>query len=190
MRKILVIDAHPDADRGHFVHALADAYAAGAGKHEVRKLVLAGIDFPLVRRTKDWLEGEPPAAIAQAQSDLRWADHVVLFYPLWLGDMPALLKAFLEQVMRPGFAFAYREKGLPKKLLAGRSARIVVTMGMPALFYRLFYGAHSLKSLERNILRFVGFGPVARTVIGSVEADLTRRQDWLVEMNRLGAAGK
>lgn len=190
MRKILVIDAHPDPDPGHFVHALADAYAAGAGQHEVRKLVLAGIDFPLVRHTKDWLEAEPPPAIAQAQSDLRWADHVVLFYPLWLGDMPALLKAFLEQVMRPGFAFAYRDKGLPRKLLAGRSARIVVTMGMPAPFYRLFYRAHSLKSLERNILRFVGFAPVARTVIGSVEADAARRQDWLVEMGELGAAGK
>ena len=31
--------------------------------------------------------------------------YLVLFFPLWLGDMPALLKGFLEQVARPGFAF-------------------------------------------------------------------------------------
>jgi putative NADPH-quinone reductase len=68
---------------------------------------------------------------------------------IWLGDMPAVLKGFSEQVLRPGFAISGSRAGhLPKELLAGRSARIVVTMGMPALFYR----AHSVKSLKRNIL--------------------------------------
>ena len=43
-----------------------------------------------------------------------------------LGDVPALLKAFFEQVGRPNFAFRYREKGLPEKLLKSRSARVVV----------------------------------------------------------------
>jgi len=58
----------------------------------------------------------------------------VLLFPLWLGDMPALLKGFLEQVARPGFAFAVeRDSPLISKLLAGRSARVVVAMGMPAL---------------------------------------------------------
>jgi putative NADPH-quinone reductase len=76
----------------------------------------------------------------------------------------------LEQVFRPGFAFGSPERrGLPKKLLAGKSARIVVTMGMPAFFYRLYYRAHSLKSLERNILAFVGIKPVRATLLGNVE---------------------
>ena len=35
-----------------------------------------------------------------AQADIGWAQHIVLFFPLWLGDMPAVLKAFLEQVAR------------------------------------------------------------------------------------------
>ena len=95
----------------------------------------------------------------------------------------------LEQAMRPGFALAYRDKGFPKKLLAGRTARIVVTMGMPALFYKLFYGAHSVKSPERNILKFVGIGPVSRTIIGGVDASDERRKDWLAKMEALGAAG-
>ena len=88
------------------------------------------------------------------------------------GSMPALLKAFLEQVLRPGFAFGAAERrGMPKKLLAGKSARIVVTMGMPAFFYRLYYRAHSLKSLERNILGFVGIKPVRVTLLGNVGFD-------------------
>ena len=113
----------------------------------------------------------------------------MILYPLWLGDVPALLKAFLEQVMRPGFALRYREKGFPEKLLKGRSARIVVTMGMPAFFYKHFYGAHSVKSLERNILKFVGIKPVARMILGGVEGSEEQRNEWLSEMEALGVAG-
>ena len=60
--------------------------------------------------------------------------------------MPALLKGFLEQVARPNFAFAYVDGGFPKKLLKGKSARVVVSMGMPAPFYSLVYRAHSRRA--------------------------------------------
>jgi putative NADPH-quinone reductase len=189
-RKILIIDGHPDSDPAHFVHALADAYQKGAGRHDVRNLKLSEIDFPLLRRPADWLDGDAPHEIVAAQRDIAWAEHLVIFYPLWLGDVPALLKGFLEQVMRPNFALRYREKGLPEKLLKGRTARVVVTMGMPALFYKAFYGAHSVKSLERNILKFVGINPVERTIIGGVEASAERRRKWLAEMKALGKAAE
>lgn len=189
-RRIVVLDAHPDPDPAHFVHALARTYAdaAAAAGHSVVTLEVAAIDFPLVRRPEDWLHGEAPPAIARAQSDIEWADHLAIFFPLWLGDMPALLKGFLEQVMRPGFALEYRDDGLPRKLLAGRSARLVVTMGMPALFYRLVYGANSVKSFERNILRLVGFRPVDRTIVGGVE-DAGHRAAALDQVRELGARG-
>jgi len=186
--KILIIDGHPDPDSARFVHALAAAYERGASRHETRLLRLADCEIPLLRGSHDWMEGTPSPDIEAAQADIAWAEHIVLFYPLWLGDVPALLKAFLEQVMRPGFALRYREGGLPEKLLKGRSARIVVTMGMPAFFYRLVYGAHSVKSLERNILRFVGIRPIGRTIIGAVESSEEQRFKWLREMEELGAA--
>ena len=44
------------------------------------------------------------------------------------------------------------------QLLKGRSARIVVTMGMPALFYSLYYRSHSVKSLKRNVHRIAALG--------------------------------
>jgi putative NADPH-quinone reductase len=187
-RRICIVDAHPDPDPDHFVHALARTYAeaaSGAG-HEVLSIDLATLDFPLVRKPSEWKNGDPPPKIAQAQSDIEWADHLVILYPLWLGDMPALLKGFLEQVMRPGFALDYGGHEFPRKLLDGRSARVVVTMGMPALFYRLVYGAHSVKSLERNILKFVGFKPVSHTLVGRVE-DAKQREDALHAMRDLGA---
>jgi putative NADPH-quinone reductase len=133
-----------------------------------------------------------PPALKPAQDDIAWAQHVVIFFPLWLGDMPALLKAFLEQVARPGFAVG-PEGAQPfgHKPLSGRSARVVVTMGMPALAYRWVYRAHSVKSLERNILGFVGFSPVHETLIGTVdrlgEKGVAQWKDRLQKLGRDGA---
>jgi putative NADPH-quinone reductase len=120
------------------------------------------------------------------------AEHVVIVYPLWHGTMPAILKAFLEQVFRPGFALDYAAGGRwPRKRLAGKSARIAVTMGMPALVYRWYFGAHGLKSLERSILRFSGVRPIRENLFGMVDsAGDARRRKWLAEMERLGAAGR
>ena len=188
MTRILILDGHPDAEAGHFIHAAARAYEAGAsGTHEVRRIDVARLQFPLIRSQHEWTTGEPPADIREAQEALRWSEHVVLFYPMWLGDVPAVLKGFLEQVLRPDSAFRYRDNGLPEKLLAGRSARIVVSMGMPGFAYSLFYRAHSLKSLKRNVFNFVGIKPVRHTIIGAVEGSAAKRDGWLAEMRKLGA---
>ena len=191
MARIAIIDGHPDPDRRHFVHALADAYAEGASAcHEVDRIDIATLDFPLIRSAAEWQTGKPVPAIAEAQAAIRRAGHLALFYPLWLGDVPALLKGFLEQVARPGFAIAQSENGFPKRLLKGRSARVVVTMGMPARFYTWFYRAHSLRSLERNILGFAGISPVRHSIIGSVEKNRAVREAWLEAMRELGAKGE
>ncbi|HEU4778514.1 MAG TPA: NAD(P)H-dependent oxidoreductase [Steroidobacteraceae bacterium] len=192
-KHILVIDAHPDPARGRLVHALADQYAGAAesGGHLTQVVRLCELDFSWLRSAREFA-ARPGGVIGAQQEHFRWADHVVIFYPLWLGSMPALLKAYLEQVMRPGFAFAYgkgKGKGLPKKLLAGKSARIVVTMGMPSLFYRLYYQSHSVRSLARNILGFVGFKPVRVSLIGNVEGSATARKrcvDKLLALARKG----
>ncbi|UUL83144.1 NAD(P)H-dependent oxidoreductase [Sphingomonas qomolangmaensis] len=188
-KNILIIDGHPDADRGRYVHALADAYAAGASDsgHKIERLELATIDIPFLRSRAEWTDGTPPPDIAAAQQAIRRAEHLVILYPLWLGDVPALLKAFLEQVARPGFALA--EGTMPRPLLTGRSARLVVTMGMPAFFYRFYYAAHSVKSFERNILKLVGIDPVEHTLIGNVEGDTETRKEWLDRLFNLGTAG-
>lgn len=193
-KHVLIIDGHPDGRPERYLHALAAAYRKGAeaAGHEVRMVAAAALDFPLLRTQEEFTRGEAPAAIRECQASLARADHLVIFFPLWLGGMPALLKGLLEQLFRPGFAFAETsEHGLPKKLLAGKSARIVVTMGMPAFFYKWFYRAHSLKSLERNILAFSGFAPVHSSVVGMVEGmSPAQRRRWLARMERLGGAAE
>lgn len=191
MTRITIIDGHPDPAPERFVHALADAYAKSAEEagHQVRRIELANLEFPLLRSAADW-QKSAPTAIKHAQDDIRWADHLVILYPLWLGDVPALLKGFLEQVARPGFAIAQADRALPAKLLKGRSARIIVTMGMPGLFYRLVVRAHSLKSLERNILGFSGIAPVSHSIVGNVEGSNGYRKKWLRRVAKLGATAR
>jgi len=192
-RRILIVQGHPDPAGGRFGHALADGYATAAlaAGHEVRRVEVAALDFPLLRTQAEWQHGDMPPALHAARDDLVWSQHVLLLFPLWMGDMPALLKGFLEQLLRPGFATDPGQEGpLGHKKLAGRSARIVVTMSMPALVYRWFYRAHSVKSLERNILGMVGIGPIDETLIGMVDSPQPDgRAKALARLRALGRAG-
>jgi putative NADPH-quinone reductase len=193
-KRILIIQGHPDASAPHLCHLLAESYTAGAvaAGHETRQIDVARLDFPLLRSKQEWEHGMLPSGLLDAQQAIAWCEHMVLFFPLWLGEMPALLKGFLEQVARPGFAFS-AEGGNPlgRKALGGRSAQVVVTMGMPALFYRYFYRAHSLKSLERNILGFVGIAPIRETLIGGVDSLDTEKLDkWQERLRELGLRGR
>ena len=192
-KNILIIQGHPDTSRQHFGHALAQAYMNGAneGGHEVKTLVIAALDFPLLRSAEDFYQHEPPSTIQQCQEDIRWADHLVIVYPLWMGSMPALLKGFIEQVFRPGFAIEPKQKETEwRPILKGKSAHIIITMGMPAFIYRWFFGAHSLKSLERNILRFSGISPIRESLIGNVEGKAKHRQRWLARLYNFGKAAR
>lgn len=188
-RRILIIQGHPDPRGGHFGHALANAYAskAEAAGHVVQRIDVALLDFPLVRDQTQWKSGPMPDGLQGAQAKIAWADHLVILFPLWLGTMPALLKGFLEQVFRPGFALIYEGHRFPQKGLTGKSARVIVTMGMPAFWYRWFFRAHGVRGLERSILGFCGVKPVHETLIGLVEAkDDRARTRWLEKMAELG----
>lgn len=191
-RNILVIQGHPDAHGDHYCHGLAKAYSdsATAAGHEVSTINVAELEFPLLRSQQEWSAESPPVDIKKAQNAIERANHLLIVYPLWLGTTPALLKAFFEQVFRPGFAIDLVAGGRWRKRLTGKSARVVVTMGMPAAVYRVWFRAHSLKSLERNILSFVGIRPVRATLIGMVGRSDARRRHWLARLATLGRQGR
>lgn len=192
--RILIIDGHPDPKGSHFVHELADFYKQGAkeGGHTVRLLRVGALRFPLLKSSKAYVSGKTPASIAAAQKSILWADHVVVLYPLWLGTMPAMLKGFFEQALRPGFAFAERGAGQhPHRLLRGRSARIVVTRGMPQLFDEVDRSPRSIRNVVEDVLGICGVRPVRVMVIEGTDT-LTdiERDKARYDMRRLGAGAK
>ncbi len=72
-------------------------------------------------------------------------------------------------------------------MFKGKSARVIMTMGMPGLIYRWYYGAHALKLFKRNIMNLMGIAPVRSTIYGMIDAagDDGRKQ-WLREVEALG----
>jgi putative NADPH-quinone reductase len=191
--RILVIVGHPDPRPQRLCRALAGGYVDGAEQagHDVRVIDVAMLDFPWLRTAEEFEESRMPESLGEAAAAVVWAEHIVLVFPLWLGTMPALLKAFLEQVFRPGTAFARpeRNRNFPKTLLGGRSARVVVTMGMPAFLYQFWFRAHGVAGLRRNIFNFVGIRPVRETLFGLVDqGGDEKRKKWIGQMRRLGAA--
>jgi putative NADPH-quinone reductase len=190
-RRIAVIQGHPDPAGHHLLHAMANAYAeaATAAGHEVRRIEVGKLEFSLLRTQLDFETGMLPPALTQPREDMRWAEHWVFLFPLWHGTMPALLKGFLEHIFRPGFAMEYRREGFPKRLLAGRSARIVVTMGMPVLLYRWYFGAYGLRAFERSMLSFAGIKPVRESLYGLTFADEKKRARWIEDMRKHGGRG-
>lgn len=190
---IAIIQGHPDRSPERLCRALAEAYRRGAeaAGHSVRTIDVAALDFPLLLTQEAFENGAAPAAIADAQETLRWADHWTIVFPIWLGDAPARLKGFIEQAFRPGFALAYKPGKLPEGLLKGKSARLIVTMGMPSFVYRFFFFAHGLRNLKRNVLNYAGVSPVRATLIGSAKG-MTREAagKWLATAESLGRGGR
>jgi len=150
------------------------------------------MDLDFVRTAAEWAAPAPAeGAVAAAQRAVGEASHLVIIYPLWLGALPALLKAFLEQLSRGGFVIEEKPNGMWAQKLKGKSARVIVTMGMPGQLYRYYFAAHSLKSFERNILKMSGISPVRESLFGMVDAvKPEKRKRWLSSLYELGLEGK
>ncbi|WP_417489563.1 NAD(P)H-dependent oxidoreductase [Maricaulis sp.] len=189
-KTVCVINGHPDPAKGHFVEALADAYAHGAGEgdHTVSRIDIAKLPIEFLRNAAEF--GRPPGdAIIGERAKIAAADHIVFIYPLWMGSMPAIGKAFLEQVSRDGFMAETSGEAnqMPVRKMTGKSVRLIVTMGMPGLAYRFIFGAHSVKAVKQGIFRMVGFKPVRHTILGMVGATGAKgRSKMLARVRTMG----
>lgn len=190
MARIVIIVGH--ALSGTYCGALAEAYlrgAEGAG-HEVSLFNTASMKFdPVLRGAYRTLQPLEPD-LAAARSAIQAADHMVLIFPLWLGTLPAIFKGFLERIIQPDI-FEPAKTGKFVTPWKGKSARVVITMGMPGFIYRWYFGAHALKMLKRNILGFLGVAPIRSTLLGNVEGvSNERRARWLADMEVLGRTAR
>ena len=189
-KKICIIDGHPDANPDHLIHALCNAYEAGAVEegHQVSRINVGGMDVPFLN-SQDEFDTPPPEPILSLREQIGVADHLVIAFPLWMGGMPARLKAFLEQAARAGFSLkpGQSDHEWPERMMKGKSARIIITMGMPDLMYRFGMDAGALKALERGVLGLSGFKPMHHTIIGSVGAlTESKIESWMTFMKEIG----
>ena len=190
-KTICIIDGHPDPEPHHLIHALCEAYADGAlgAGHTVERINVSALAVDCLNTPAEF-ETPPPEPVLSEREKIARADHLVIAFPLWLGGMPAKLRAFFEQAARADFFLAQKEHGWPEQMMKGKTARVLVSMGMPGLVYRFAMDEGALKALERGILGISGFHHLRHTVIGGA-GDLSEEafRSHEAQCRKLGAEG-
>ncbi|MFC2186578.1 NAD(P)H-dependent oxidoreductase [Fulvivirgaceae bacterium LMO-SS25] len=188
MKKILIINGHPDKESFNF--ALAEAYKKGAEKSgaEVKEINIRELKFNpnLEFGYRKRVELEPD--LIDAQAKLQWADHLVWVYPVWWSSVPAIMKGFLDRILLPGFAFKKRENSLfSDKCLTGKTARIICTLDQPAWYYHWVYGSPSHNAMRKGTLHFIGVKKVRITSFGPIRLSKEEfRMKCLRKVEKLG----
>ena len=150
---ILVINGHPDKES--FVSALFQKYIKNVdkNKHKINILELSIMKFDPVLRFGYRKRMEPDKEIEYSQELIKWANHIVFFYPIWFETVPSLLKGWFERVLTPGVA--YNIDGIKiTKYFKGKSAHLIFTSLGP-IFWQILNGDLELKIVKR-ILSFCG----------------------------------
>ena len=192
-RNICIINGHPH-DGDHYVTALADAYERGAKDrgYEISRIDVGRLKITPLQDPAKFQQEPVDAVIRESQKKIAEAQHVVFFFPMWFGGLPAYTRAFIERLGCGGFFLEEGgETGWPHKMMGGKSIRIVMTMGMPSMAYRLIFGAFSLRGLERSVFGISGFDPVRHTLIGMVEGMGDKgRRNWIDKLEDMGRNGR
>lgn len=187
MKKILIIDGHPNENS--LCYALAEAYRVGALKQgaEVKKLRIADLDFNPNLRFGYQKRTELEPDLLEAFDLLQWADHWVWVHPVWWSGIPALMKGFIDRLFLPGFTYEPIIGSLRvKPLMKGKTAHIIATLDQPSWYYRLFSKAPSEYQMKES-LKLCGVKPIRMTYIGIVkDASAIQREKWLDKARNLG----
>ena len=171
MRRVLVVNGHPDPRPERFCAALCNAYADGARSagHRVRSMRVG--ELPL---STDSVE------FAIAREQIGWSDRLLVAFPIWLGGPP-------PAVVRVFDAFAKEDRAVFGEHVdppgMERRSHLVMTASLPSLLYR--------SSGIPHVGSMPGMRSSPPTIIGSVNSISEEdRRRWLREMENLGAKVK
>ena len=183
--KVTVVIAHPNPQS--FNHALAGAVVAELSclGHQVNLHDLHAEKFDPILPLE---EISPKAALSetlQAQSrEVAEADGLVVVHPNWWGQPPAILKGWLDRVLRPGVAYKFAAgpngEGMVVGLLRARTALVFTTANTPPEQEQRLYGDPLDGLWKRCVWGFCGVKNVHRELIAPIiSSTLEQRQGWL-----------
>lgn len=192
MKKILIINGHPNVSSFNF--GLAESYLKGAiaSGAQVETITIAALNFNPNLQFGYQKRTELEPDLLEAWEKIKRAEHLVWIHPVWWGGLPAITKGFIDRLFLPGMAFQYRENSVWwDKLLKGKTAHIITTLDQPGWYYRLFFGRPSVNQLKKSTLEFCGVKPVKVTYIGIIKtANDFQREKWLQKVYDFGLKNK
>lgn len=192
--KILVILAHPSPMS--FNHAIGwavrDVLEEYGHRVKFHDLYMEQFD-PLLPAGEISKEAELPGRIMEYCKELSEAEGIVIIHPNWWGQPPAILKGWVDRIIRPGVAYKFLEKdsgeGIPKGLLKAKAAVVFNTSDTETRREYEIFG-DPLETIWKNcIFNLCGvknfYRRVYRIVVTSTEAE---RKEWIKDAQCLMTA--
>jgi len=128
-----------------------------------------------------------PPEIQRHCNDLSEADGIIIVHPNWWGQPPAILKGWIDRVMRPGVAYEFLEEdngeGIPRGLLKAQCAIIFNTSNTEAGREKTVFG-DPLEAIWRNcVFGLCGVPNIHRRMFNIVVTSSdSQRKEWLSEV--------
>jgi len=185
---VLIVLGHPDENS--YNHAIAETCKNRLieNGHSVVFHDLYKEHFsPVIKTVEIPKNGEIDYVIKMHCEDLVNSDGIIVIHPNWWGQPPAILKGWIDRVIRPGVAYEFEEgdagEGIPIGLLKAKSALVFNTSNTSEERENKLFG-DPLETIWRNcIFDFCGVKQFERKIFRIVvTSDLTRRQIWLNEV--------
>ncbi|MEI6691070.1 MAG: NAD(P)H-dependent oxidoreductase [bacterium] len=177
-----------NTDKTSFGSAIADIYEQTAIKlgHIVRRQNLGDIQFDPILWAGFKQEQPLEKDLIEAQKIISWCNHWVIIYPVWWGNVPAILKGFFDRILTPGFAFKYHKNDpMWDRLLAGKTGHVITTCDSPGIWLALQNRNSDLNAVVKATLNFCGISSVKVTRFTQVrKADKTKLGQWLLQVSK------
>ncbi len=188
---ISVILGHPS--EGSFNHAIAETVVTTLkdNGHQVRYHDLYKERFdPVLPASELPKDADLPPLIKKHCDEIASAEGIVIIHPNWWGQPPAILKGWIDRVIRPGVAYEFLEgdsgEGVPCGLLKVKTALVFNTSNTPPEREQQVFG-DPLETLWKNcIFGLCGVTNVHRKTFSVVVTSTEmRREGWLQEVREL-----
>ncbi len=189
--RISVILGHPDKDSFNNSIANAAVETLVNNGHEVFFHNLYEENFNPVITSQEIPKGAYlDRAIEEHCSEISKAEGIVIVHPNWWGQPPAILKGWVDRVIRAGIAYEFKEgdsgEGIPVGLLKAETALVFNTSNTPRERELQVFG-DPLEILWKNcIFDFCGVKNFYRKMFGViVTSKFEERQEWLKEVRKI-----
>lgn len=186
--KISVILAHPDPKS--FNHAIAhtavEAIKANGHKVFFHDLYQKKFD-PLLPAKEIANDAKLPAKIKKHCAEIAAADGIVIVHPNWWGQPPAILKGWVDRVIRPGVAYKFLEgdsgEGVPQGLLKAKAALVFNTSNTKSEREKKVFG-DPLETIWKNcVFGLCGITNFHRRMFNViVTSSEAQRKKWLASV--------
>jgi putative NADPH-quinone reductase len=189
--KAMIVLAHPA--EGSFNHAIAESVKGSLREkgHVVLYHDLYREKFnPVLPAAEIPKDGPIDPMVIEHCDELRTSGGIVIIHPNWWGQPPAILKGWIDRVVRPGVAYEFQEgdsgEGVPAGLLEGKTALVFNTSNTPEEREHAVFGDPLEILWKKCVFDFCGVKRFARKTFSIVVTSTPeQRTEWLNEAERL-----